>query len=166
MWLSCFSCEISSRWLTHHVPVSCRHKRVWGHQRQGALVWERTVHQHGGILQVHLFARLRGLRQATQVHPGDPGVRAQWDWKLRQWLFSAGSSCSLKDHLTPLCPSHKGPGTKPPTVTLKRPILFPYTPHTIIQKHTYLYSAQNTPVSPHTHTRGPGINAVNELHGI
>lgn len=72
---SCFSCEISL-WLTRHVSFSCRHKWVWRHQWQGALVWEWAVHQHRRVLQVHLFARLRCLCQAAQMHPNDPGVWA------------------------------------------------------------------------------------------
>lgn len=154
---SCFSCEISPQTNSSRLLFSCRHKRVWGHQRQGALVSERAVHQHRGFVQVHLFAGLRGLRRATQMHPRDPRVWAGGDRKLRQ---TAGLSCSLKDHLTPLCPSPRGPGTKPPTVTLRRPNSFPYT-HTYKQKRT-----QNTFISPsHTFKRTRNC-AVNVLHGI
>ena len=54
------------------LPLPRRHQRVRGHQRQRGLVSERPLLQHGGLLQVQLSGRLRGLGQAPPVHPRDP----------------------------------------------------------------------------------------------
>lgn len=141
-----------------HVSLfSCRHKWVRRHQRQGAAVSERTVHQHRGILQVHLFAWFRGLGQATQMHPGDPGVWAQGDRKVRQWLLECWLLLLPHHHFTPLCPFFVyAPGTKPPTVMLKRPNLLPYVPHTCTRA-TSIYTKYTHLLSEHMQTTPPPI---------
>lgn len=58
-----------------------------------------------------------------------------------------------------LCPfPPRGPGTKPPTVTLRRPNSFPYITHTHAQTQTRTYEKAHTHAfrSPYTHSRGPG----------
>lgn len=58
---------------------------------------------------------------------------------------------------SPFCPfSPQGPGTKPPTVTLKRPNSFPCI-QTHTQKHTLAFSTKHSHIPPQTHSRGPRI---------
>lgn len=108
--------------LTLFFVLFFRHKWVRGHQRQGPVVSERSVQQHGGVLQVHMFSGLRGFCQTTQLHSGDPGVDTWENGKLSDRWAPPTS------YRSPFSPE-PGVGTKPPTVMLRRP-----NPHT--QTHT------------------------------
>lgn len=85
---------LQSTTLTLFFILPFRHKRVRGHQRQGPVVSERSVQQHRGVLQVHVFSGLRGFCQTTQLHSGDPGIGAQENRKLTDRWAPPTSSCS------------------------------------------------------------------------
>lgn len=101
-------CSYNFYWL---IPFSCRHKWMRGHQWQGSFVSQRAVHQHWGILQMHLFCGFCGFSKAAHVHPNNPRSKDEGLWKLRERLL-------LED------PPPTPFGTKPATAPLKRPRIY------------------------------------------
>lgn len=95
---------------------------------------------------------LPGFVASAQPHKCIPAIPESGLRKTENWdsdCWSAGLFCSHKDHFIPLCPFPQGPGTKLPTVTPKRPNLFPCIQtqtHTL--KHTHSHSAQHILIAP------------------
>lgn len=119
--LTCYTCSgyiymltLRNTTLTLFFILPFRHQWVRGHQRQGPVVSQRSVQQHGGVLQVHVFSGLHGFCQTTQLHSGDPGVDTRENGKLSDRGAPPTSSHSP-------FPPEPGVGTKPPTVMLRRP---------------------------------------------
>ena len=108
---------------------------------------------------------LPGFVASAKPHKCIPAIPVSELEKTENWdsdFSRSPSEIALQPPPTPppsLCPfPPRGPGTKPPTVTLRRPNSFPYITHTHAQTQTRTYEKAHTHAfrSPYTHSRGPG----------